>query len=68
MTIHPKQREKTAVFMFDIAKILFGSFVIGPFLAGKGQSVNLVIVNLGVLCFIIAVISEFVLSRPKEEL
>lgn len=66
MTIHPKQREKTASFMFDIAKILFGSFVIGPFIAGKGQVINLIVVSLGVLWFIIAVVSGFVLSRPRE--
>lgn len=67
MVVHPKQREKMAGLALDLSKIIFGSFVLGPFLAPGARSVNFILVNAGFLCFTLAAVLGIILSKPRGE-
>ena len=50
----------------DLSKILFASFVIGPFLTPAEREINLLIVSAGVLCSTITWVIGILFARPKE--
>lgn len=49
----------------DLSKVLFGSFVLGPFLTSAGKEYNYALVSAGVLCSTILWLGGIVLAKPS---
>ncbi|MBI2082862.1 MAG: hypothetical protein HYT76_04770 [Deltaproteobacteria bacterium] len=64
--LHPKQRAKIADMFLDLSKIFFASLVIGPFISSSQNQVIVLLVIIGVMCFIITSAMGIILSRPEE--
>jgi len=63
--LHPRQREKMADMFLDLSKILFASFVIGPFISDHQVLFPLVVV--GILCSTVTWMMGIVLAKPRED-
>ncbi len=64
MKLHSIQRQKLAGLLVDLSKILFGSYILGPFLMA-GSAVKMGLVGIGFLCFILTAGLGLYLAHPK---